>query len=230
MGSLGENTIEGMQKLVEEPKSNNLDNHKKSGKKDNERGAKKKSSQNPSLTRFRDFITGADVISNINESSDDDSPKGIESIKKDRNDQDSSDSSKKQVSRKTSNKNSEKTRDFHINQELIKFKFIRNLHSRKDKLLRIMGVVVGVIFIIAGVVYIYGSAIKVVDNVEFGDRAVTSAFLVLIGLLIIAAVFARQLWRGTFLKNMQNQLQVAEDKPTKSKDTQKDNIEEKDKK
>ena len=103
------------------------------------------------------------------------------------------------------------------------------MHSRKDNLLRIIGGIVGVIFIIAGVVYIYGSAIKVVDNVAFGERAVTSSFLVLIGIIIIAAIFARQLWRGTFLKNIQNQLQVAEDKPTKPKDTQKDNIEEKDK-
>jgi hypothetical protein len=217
--------------LVEEPKSNNQDNHKKSGKEDNDRGfAKKKSSQDPPSTRFRDLITGADMVSNINESSDEDSHKGIESIKKDMNEYDSSDSSKKQASRNASNENSEKTQDFHIIEELIKFKFIGNLHSRKDKLLRIIGGIVGVIFIIAGVVYIYGSAVKVVDNVVFGERAVTSAFLILIGIIIIAALFARQLWRGTFLKNIQNQLQVAEDKSTKTKDTQKDNIEEKDKK
>jgi hypothetical protein len=216
--------------LVVEPKSNNQDNHKKSGKEDNERDfAKKKSSQDPPLTRFRDFITGADMESNIIESSDEDSPKGIESIKKARNDYDSSDNSKKQASRNASNETSEKKHDFHITEELMKFKFIKTLHSRKDNLLRIIGGIVGVIFIIAGVVYIYGSAIKVVDNVAFGERAVTSSFLVLIGIIIIAAIFARQLWRGTFLKNIQNQLQVAEDKPTKPKDTQKDNIEEKDK-
>jgi len=217
--------------LVEEPKSNNQDNHKKSGKEDNEGGfAKEKSSQDPPLSRFRYFITGADRKSNINESSDESYPKGNESIKKSSMDYNSSDSSKNQVSKNGSHENSEKKQDLHITEELIKFKFIRNLHSRKDKLLRIMGGILGVIFIIAGVVYIYGSAIKVVDNVVFGERAVTSAFLVLIGLLIIAASFARQLWRVNFLKNLQNQLQVAEDKPTKKKDTPKDNIEEKDKK
>jgi apolipoprotein N-acyltransferase len=108
------------------------------------------------------------------------------------------------------------------------WKFIKNLYYRKDKLLMIMGGIVGVIFIIAGVIYIYGSAIKVVDNVVFSERAVTSAFLILIGLLIIAASFARQLSQITFLKNI-HQLQVGEDKPTKKKDTPKDNIEEKDK-
>jgi hypothetical protein len=220
-----------MLKLVEKPKSDNQNNHKKFGKEDNKGGsAKEKSSQDPPLTRFRDFITSADRKSNINESSDEDNTKGNESIKKARKDYNSSDSPKKQASRNASHKNSEETHDLHITEELIKFKFIRNLHYRKDKLLRIIGGIVGVIFIIAGVVYIYGSAIKVVDNVVFSERAVTSAFLVLIGLLIIAASFARQLWRVTFLKNMQNQLQVAEDKPTKKKDTPKDNIEEKDKK
>jgi hypothetical protein len=217
--------------LVEEPKSKNQDNNKKSGKEVNEdSSAKEKISQDPPLTRFRDFITGADRESNLNKSSDEDSPKNIESIKKDKIDDDSSECSNKQASRNANNEDSEKIHDFHIIEEFITFKFIRNLHSRKDKLLKIMGGIIGAIFIIAGVVYIYGSSIRVVDNVAFGERAVTSAFLVLIGLLIIAALFARQLWRVTFLKNIQKQLQVAGDKPSKTKDTQKDNIEEKDKK
>jgi multisubunit Na+/H+ antiporter MnhG subunit len=217
--------------LVEESKSKNQDNHKKSGKEDNEGGgAKEKSSQEPPFTRFRDFITGADTDSNINASSDEDSTKKIESIKKNKIDEDSSENPKKQSSRNANNEDSEKTHDFHIMEAFIRFKFIRNLHSRKDNLLKIMGGIVGAIFIIAGVVYIYGSSIRVVDNVAFGERAVTSAFLVLIGILVIAAVFAHQLWRGTFLKSIQNQLQVAENKPSKTKDTQKDNIEEKDKK
>jgi len=123
--------------------------------------------------------------------------------------------------------------DHDKNDELLhlpEWKFIRNLYSRKDMFLRILGGIIAVIFIIAGLVYLYGSSIKVVDNVAFGERAVTSAFLILIGLLIIATLFARQIWRRTFLKNLQNQLQVVEDKSSKTKDTQKDNIEEKDKK
>jgi hypothetical protein len=212
--------------MFEEPKSKNQDQHKKSPKEDNSVDVtKKKSSQNPPLTRSRDFLTAT----NENGSSEGNSSKGIKSIKKDKIDNNLSDDSKKQPLRNTNNQNSEKTHDYNIMEELIKFKFIRNLHSRKDMLLRILGGIIAVIFIIAGLVYIYGSSIKVVDNVAFGERAVTSAFLILIGLLIIAALFARQMWRRTFLKNLQ-QLQVAEDKSSKTKDTQKDNIEEKEKK
>ena len=68
-----------------------------------------------------------------------------------------------------------------------------------------------------------------------GERAVISAFLILVGVLIIAGVFARRLLEKSFLKNIHSELEEAEapDSEKKSpdkKEKQKGNIEEMDKK
>jgi hypothetical protein len=212
--------------MLEKPKSENQDQHQKSAKENNEMESREKSFQNHSLTQSPDPSTKS---ANKNGTSDKNSPTSIKSIKTDKINKNLSDGPENQALKNKNNKNSAKEQEYII-EELTQFKFIKNLHSRKDKLFRILGGIVGVIFIIAGVIYLFGSSIKVVDNVAFGERAVTSAFFIIAGLLIIAGLFARKFWETTFLKNLQNQLQVAEDKSTKTKDTQKDNIEVKDKK
>jgi hypothetical protein len=89
--------------------------------------------------------------------------------------------------------------------------------------------------LLLGIVYLLGSTIRVADNVIFGERAVISAFLILVGVLIIASIFASRLLEGSFLKSIHSELEVAEDPDSKDnskdkKDKPKGNIEEKDKK
>jgi hypothetical protein len=63
-----------------------------------------------------------------------------------------------------------------------------------------------------------GSSAQVASNVLFGDRAMFSALLVLIGSLIIATVFARELREVTFLKTIYNELETHEGNSHKNKD------------
>nr|WP_243686805.1 hypothetical protein [Methanobacterium formicicum] len=90
------------------------------------------------------------------------------------------------------------------------FDFYRKLRSNKEQVLKIIGGLVGALFIIAGLIYILGSPVRVADNVVAGERAVISAFLILVGVLIIAGVFARRLLEKSFLKNIHSELEEAE--------------------
>ena len=179
--------------------------------------------------RFRDFLT----LGNIDpvESSPSSANGGSKSFKK------SSKSSKEksQEDKEKGDESSSEAHDFHLNQELMKFNFYKKLQSNKEQVIRISGGIIGVFFIIAGIVYLFGSGVRVADNVVYGERAVISAFLILVGVLIIAGIFARRLLEGSFLKSIHSELEVAEDQdseenPKDMKEKQKDNIGEKDKK
>ena len=170
--------------------------------------------------RFRDFLAAGDISPKSSQS-----PGNVSSPNKEETHRGED---------KEKNKGSE-AHDFHFSQELMKFNFYRKLQSDKEQVLQISGGIVGAIFIIAGILYLLGSTIRVADNVIFGERAVISAFLILVGVLIIAGIFASRLVEGSFLKSIHSELEVAEDHHSKDnskdkKDKQKDNIEEKDKK
>jgi hypothetical protein len=51
--------------------------------------------------------------------------------------------------------------------------------------------------------------------VIFGERAMFSAFLILVAFLILAAVFSRRLFEGKYLKNIHKDLEIAEGKKSK---------------
>lgn len=183
--------------------------------------------------RFRDFLTRGDIDpSESSQSSSNASAKGSE-----------------EKSQEDKEKDNEGSSEFHFNQELMKFDFYRKLRSNKEQVVKLFGGIIGALFIIAGILYLLGSPVRVADNVVSGERAVISAFLVLVGVLIIASIFARQILEVSFLKNIHSELEVAEDQNSgdskdkkenqkvnsreNSKDKkgkQKDNIEEKDKK
>jgi len=170
--------------------------------------------------RFRDFLAGGDITPKSSQSS-----ANVSSPRKEE---------PHRGEDKEKNKDSE-AHEFHFSQELMKFNFYRKLRSNKEQVIQIGGGIIGAIFIIAGIIYLLGSTIRVADNVIFGERAVISAFLILVGVLIIAGIFASRLLEGSFLKNIHSELEVAEDHHSKDnskdkKDKQKDNIEEKDKK
>ena len=148
--------------------------------------------------RFRDFLTNGDIDSSKSSSSSpDDSTKGSEEKSQDNAEKD--------------NKSSSDSHDFHISQELMKFDFYRKLQSNKEQVVKIIGGIVGALFIIAGILYLLGSPVRVADIVVSGERAVISAFLVLVGVLIIASIFARRILEASFLKNIHSELEVAED-------------------
>ncbi len=200
----------------------------KESKKSEHKPEDESNNKNPQR-RFRDFLTRGNI--DPSESSHSSVNGSSESFKE------SSKSSKEksQGDNEKSDKSSSEAHDFHFSQELMKFNFYRKLQSHKEQVIRISGGVIGAIFIIAGILYLLGSAVRVADNVVFGERAVISAFLVLVGVLIIAGIFARRLLEGTFLKNIHSELEVAEDPDSEEnskdrKEKQKDNIEEKDKK
>jgi len=172
--------------------------------------------------RFRDFLTGADIDSVESVFS-----SGVSSKSKEK-------SPGNKEEKQKSDDNSSRSQEFHFSQELMKFKFYRKLRSNKEQAIQIAGGIIGAIFIIAGIGHLFGAAFRVADNVVFGERAMISAFLILIGVLILAGVFARPLLQRTFLENIHNELEVAEnqnsnEKVSDKKEKQKGNIEENDK-
>lgn len=187
-----------------------------------------KSTKKPSSRRFRDFLIGSDI-----DNPESDSSNTISSEKS---------QEKKANTKRETEKDSSEPHEFHITDELMKFKIYRNLRSNREKVIQITGGIIGALFIIAGIVYILGSSARVADNVVYGERAVISAFSILIGVLIIAGFFGRQLLARTFLKEIHTELEEVEEasssnnssnkkqKPAKVIEKQKDNIEEKDKK
>lgn len=96
---------------------------------------------------------------------------------------------------------------------------LQSLKEQKSNIIRIIAAIIGILFIISGLIYsVLGSPVSVSSNVIFGERATFSAFMVLIGFLILAGVFARKLLEITFLKRIYSELQIAEGKAQKDED------------
>ncbi|BDZ69966.1 CvpA family protein [Methanobacterium petrolearium] len=147
----------------------------------------------------------------------------------------------KKVNDKEKTNGSSDGHEFSFSHEFMSFKSFKYLHSNKKQVIQIIGGIIGVLFIIAGILYEFGASVRLADNVIYGERAVLSVFSILIGILIIATFFGRHLLAGTFLKKIHSELEEVEDKPSKKessdqkeksldgKEKQKD-IDEKDKK
>lgn len=91
------------------------------------------------------------------------------------------------------------------------------IQEDRDRIIKIAGVVIGVIFILWGIYLIFGSSEKVVDNVAFGERSVASSFLVIVGILVIAGVFAQDIMKRTSFNNLFDEVQdVEKDSSSKS--------------
>jgi hypothetical protein len=183
--------------------------------------SKKVNTSNSPQRRFRDFLARGDLDSSES------SPQS----------EVTSGSSKGTKPEKTgsTDKDVPASESHYFSQELMSFDFYKKLRSNKEQVLKIIGGLVGALFIIAGLIYILGSPVRVADNVVAGERAVISAFLILVGVLIIAGVFARRLLEKSFLKNIHSELEEAEapgseKKSPDKKEKQKGNIEEMDKK
>lgn len=95
-----------------------------------------------------------------------------------------------------------------------KFKVIK---SEKNKIIIATGTLIGVLLISYGL-FLFSTPIeKVSDNVVFGEKAMFSVFLMLMGILILAATFASRLLDKTFLQKVFKELKIVEEKSVKSK-------------
>ncbi len=248
MDKLGESTISDLKGAIymgEEPKKENqkqtTSEAAKSTKASPSQDTPKKTSNHKdasstdpspnkkSTKRFRDFLMGPDLDElELNPSkTSSEKPKEKSQTKKSNN--------------KEKNNGSSEGHEFSFSHEFMRFKSFQYLHSNKEQVIRIIGGIIGVLFIIAGILYEFGESVRIADNVIYGERAVLSVFSILIGILIIATFFGRHLLAGTFLKKIHSELEEVEDKPSKKgssdqkeksldgKEKQKD-IEEKDKK
>jgi len=178
--------------------------------------------------RFRDFLMGSESLDSESDS----------------NNKSPDNSQEKKVNNKQEEYYNAPSgaHEFHLSQEFMKYKSYRYLHSNKEKIIRISAGLIGVLFIIAGFLYLFGGSIRLADNVIYGERAVLSAFSILIGILIIAGFFGRRLLAVNFLKKIHSELEEVEEEPSTKKasnekkksfqgtEKQKDNIEEKEKK
>lgn len=94
---------------------------------------------------------------------------------------------------------------------------LKPLKKNKDKIIKILAVISSVVLILVGIILISNSVMRISDNVIFGERAMFSAFLILIGFLVLAVVFAGKFLQGTFLKKIQNELKITEGKTRETK-------------
>lgn len=114
--------------------------------------------------------------------------------------------------------------DHHQGNGIFSHKTIESLKSKKDKILRYGALLIGILLIIYGLVLITGSVTRVADNVIFGEKAMLSTFLILLGVLIIVAAYAKTILNKTFLNKIHNQLEVAEGRNKSDKDSKKEDV------
>ncbi|MGI6464088.1 MAG: CvpA family protein [Methanobacterium sp.] len=200
--------------------SKNSENKESKKAKEFEDSSKKTDTIKNPQRRFRDFLAWGDIDPTVS------SPQS-----------ENTSHSSKGTSEKTKNtdKDNSSSDSHYFNQEFLSFDFSRKLRSNKEQGRKIIGAVVGSFFIIIGLIYMLGSSVRVADNVVSGERVVISAFLILVGVLIMAAAFAHRLLEKSFLKNIHSELAeteklYSEKKSQDKKEKQKDNIDEMDKK
>lgn len=97
--------------------------------------------------------------------------------------------------------------------------FKTSIQEDRQKLFTLMGLVVAVIMILLGISFLFGTSDKVSDNVVFGEKSVSSAFFVIIGLLIIAGIYAPKIIGKTSFDNIYQEMRGVEEKPSKKDET-----------
>ncbi|MGZ7067372.1 MAG: DUF308 domain-containing protein [Methanobacterium sp.] len=127
---------------------------------------------------------------------------------------------------KSKKENDNDPHSFPLLSDIIGSKRAQNIKSRKSTILVIIGVIVGVLFIVLGAVMIMGSAERVADNVAFGEKEVFSVFLILIGVIIIACSFAYKFVGKSFFKEIDDEVNSYDEKssPSAKNNIKKDNI------
>ena len=125
-------------------------------------------------------------------------------------------SSPKQKSSKNSNK--EETSQEHVDDNtfhipgLSEHNFINLINNKRDRIIKVVALLIGGLLILYGLVIISASVTKVADNVIFGEEATLAVFLMLLGVLIIVAAFAQRILDKTFLSKINTELDVTEER------------------
>ncbi|MCE5213927.1 MAG: hypothetical protein LLF83_04315 [Methanobacterium sp.] len=134
-------------------------------------------------------------------------------------------SSEKEDNKESDQKNSDEDPTIYFMNNLKDHKRIASLRKRKDTIIKVTASVISIILIIVGIIYSFGRSQDVASNVIFGERAMFAAFLILVGFMILAAVFASKLMEGRFLGKISKELNMVEGK--NGKDQQKHHTDQK---
>ncbi len=116
---------------------------------------------------------------------------------------------------------------------MMKWRVIKFIQLEKDRIVKFTAAITGGIFILSGFIMISTAAMRVVDNVMFGERAMLSSFLILMGVLILSTIFRRRFWQTKVFKKLNLDLEDSETidgYKSSDKKPQKSNIEGKHKK
>lgn len=100
--------------------------------------------------------------------------------------------------------------------------FIKLIKTNRDKIIKGSALIVGGFLILYGLVLVSASVIKVADNVIFGEDATADAFLILLGVLIIVAVFAQSIMDKTSLSKIGSELEVNDERSESDRNSKKD--------
>jgi hypothetical protein len=134
---------------------------------------------------------------------------------------DSDKDSKKSGDKESKNKDSD--HDNHALptvEDFLKILNIEDIESGKNKLKMITGIIAGLILILAGIFFVIGNSETVADNVIFGEKAVFSVFLILVGILIISISLAQKFLDKSFFKGITKEIES--DKGSSSNPNEKD--------
>ncbi|BAW32006.1 MAG TPA: hypothetical protein PLO64_01055 [Methanothermobacter sp.] len=88
-------------------------------------------------------------------------------------------------------------------------------HDKRDKIISYGGFLLGLLFIIASIVYLNSPVEKVADNVVFGEHAVIATFLMILGILIIVVVLKDKIISKTPLGDIYTQMKAIENEKDK---------------
>ncbi len=113
-----------------------------------------------------------------------------------------------------------KDHTFHIT-DLIGQDSLNSLKTRKDRIIKGAAIFIGGLLILYGLILISVSVTRVADNVIFGEKAMLSTFLILLGVLIIVAAYAQRILNRTFLNKIHTELEVAEGRSESDDNTRK---------
>ncbi len=110
----------------------------------------------------------------------------------------------------------------HIVEDIKSHEIVQWLRKRKEKIIKGVAITISAILILIAIIYSLTPTEQVASNVIFGEGAMFSVFLVLVAFLILAAVFARRLLEGKFLREIHQNLEIVEGKREKNDSKQGD--------
>ena len=101
---------------------------------------------------------------------------------------------------------------------------VKNIKSKKNKILMCTGTFTGSLLIIFGIAMITEPAYRIADNVVFGEREVFSVFLILTGIILIACSFAYKFPDKSFFKRIDKDIESYDKKSSDSAKNNRYNI------